>query len=320
MTWGFAPPLIAEAALQNGVFEAIDGGARTVAQISEKTRASERGIAVLLDGLVGIGLVRRRGEIFSLAPDTSAFLVPDKPGFVGGLLKHISRQLLPGWLGLSECVRTGRPSHPVNQEQLGSNFFAEFVEDLFQLNYPAACVAAEALVDDAGGFVSVLDVAAGSGVWGIGMAKGRPGVRVRAVDWHNVIPITRRVVAMHEVSGQFEFVEGDILQADLGTGHDIATLGHILHSEGEARSRLLLKRVHGALGSGGTVVIGEFVPDEGRRGPSGALIFAVNMLVNSDEGNTFTFRQIASWLKDAGFKRPRLLKVPGPSPLILANA
>jgi hypothetical protein len=32
-----------------------------------------------------------------------------------------------------------------------------------------------------------------------------------------------------------------------------------------------------------------------------ALIFAVNMLVNSDHGDTFSFEEISEWLRDAGF-------------------
>ena len=62
MAWGFAAPMIAEAALRNGVFDAMDGGAKTIAQISEKTNTSQRGLSILLDGLVGIGLVHRRGK------------------------------------------------------------------------------------------------------------------------------------------------------------------------------------------------------------------------------------------------------------------
>ncbi|HEX4123627.1 MAG TPA: class I SAM-dependent methyltransferase, partial [Tepidisphaeraceae bacterium] len=272
MAWGFAPPMIAEAALQTGIFDAMDAGAKTIAQISEKTDTSKRGLTILLDGLVGIGLVSRRGEKFTLAPDAAAFLVHSKPGFVGGLLKHVSQQLIASWMGLSECVRTGRPHRPVNQESVGGEFFAQLVENIFHMGFPAACMAAEALLDGTSDDVSVLDIAAGSGVWGIAMAKDRPNVRVTAVDWPNVIPVTRRVTDRHNVAHQFNYIEGDILQADLGAGHHVATLGAILHSEGEARSRELLKRVHAAMAPGGTIVVSEFIPDEGRRGPTLPLI------------------------------------------------
>jgi hypothetical protein len=320
MVWDFARPMIAEAALHLGVFDAMSQGARTVAQISKRTNASTRGITALLDGLVGIGLINRRGDQFKMAPDTAAFLVHGKAAFVGGLMKHVSRQLIRGWMDLTECVRTGKPINAVNQEQTGAEFFAKFVEDIFNMSFASASAAAAALLKDADGAVSVLDIAARSGVWGIAMAKALPHVRVTAVDWPQVIPVTRRVAQQHGVGERFNYVEGDILQADLGRGHHVATLGHILHSEGESRSRKLLKRVHGAMAPGGTIVIGEFVADEGRRGPAVPLVFAVNMLVNTEEGSTFTFKQIASWLSESGFKRPRTLRVPGPWPLILATA
>ena len=49
------------------------------------------------------------------------------------------------------------------------------------------------------------------------------------------------------------------------------------------------------------------------------LIFAVNMLVNTDHGDTWCFDEIAAWLKEVGFTNPRQLESPGPSPLILAT-
>jgi hypothetical protein len=49
------------------------------------------------------------------------------------------------------------------------------------------------------------------------------------------------------------------------------------------------------------------------------LIFAVNMLVNTEAGDVYTFEQIAGWLTEAGFTNPRQLPVPAPSPLILAT-
>ncbi len=43
------------------------------------------------------------------------------------------------------------------------------------------------------------------------------------------------------------------------------------------------------------------------------------MLVHTDEGATFSFEEISEWLRDAGFSNMRLLDVPAPSPLILAE-
>ena len=112
---------------------------------------------------------------------------------------------------------------------------------------------------------------------------------------------------------------GDLNNADFGSGYDVATLGHILHSEGEARSRQLLRKTFAALASGGTIAIAEFLVDNDRKGPVGSLMFAANMLVNTDEGDTFSFEEITAWLAEAGFVDMRLLEAPGPSPLVLAT-
>jgi hypothetical protein len=49
------------------------------------------------------------------------------------------------------------------------------------------------------------------------------------------------------------------------------------------------------------------------------LLFAVNMLVNTEAGATFTFAEMSAWLRGAGFTDPRLLDVPAVSPLVLAT-
>ena len=167
--------------------------------------------------------------------------------------------------------------------------------------------------------MSVLDIGAGSGVWGIALAKQSPRVRIHAVDWPEVLKVTRRVAAKHGVAKRLTTASGDFFEADFGKGHRVATIGHILHSEGRERSRRLLKKVFDALAPGGTVAIQEFMVDEDRSGPPNSLFFAVNMLVNTEAGDAFTFGEMSQWLRQAGFKNRRLLGVPSVSPLILAD-
>ena len=132
-----------------------------------------------------------------------------------------------------------------------------------------------------------------------------------------MIPTTKRITQKFGVNDQFTFVEGDLLKADFGKDFDIATLGHILHSEGEERSRHLLEKTFDALKPGGTIAIAEWLVNDERTEPLPSLMFAVNMLVNTEHGDTFSFSEIKSWLEEAGFKKARKLEAPGPSPLIL---
>jgi 3-hydroxy-5-methyl-1-naphthoate 3-O-methyltransferase len=320
LAWGFAPPMVVEAALRHRLFDFLDNSPLPASEVAKKAGISLRGATALLDALVGLELLRRRGGRYTLTPESSTFLVSTRPGYHGGYFRNLMEQVLPGWLKLPEVARTGRPVVSLNNASQGEEFFSEFVESLFPLNYRAAQTLGEHLgLRRARAPLSVLDLAAGSGVWGIGLAHQSPFVSLLAVDLPRVLEVTRAMAQRHGIGDRLTTAEGDLLEADFGTEHEVAVLGHILHSEGADRSRRLLKKVFPALRHGGTVAISEFVPNDERTGPAAALIFAVNMLVHTDTGSTFTFAEMSGWLKEAGFVQPRLLEVPAPSPLVLAT-
>jgi len=319
-SWGYVPTFLLETAIHHRVFDVLDAGPKTVKETAAATGASERGLRIIMNGLVGLNFLAKDGQRYTLTPESETFLVSTKPSFQGGVLKHASSQLIPHWLHLNEVVATGKPAMSGNQEGAGSDFFQQFVVDIFPTSYPAAQVLAKELaLSKSTTPVRVLDLAAGSGVWGIALAQSSDKVTVTAVDWIDVLPATKKTVARFGLSDRFTFVAGDLDAADFGKDQNVATLGHILHSEGEARSRSLLHKVFAALAPGGTIAIAEFLVNEDRTGPVGSLFFAANMLVNTDEGDTFSFGEISLWLTEAGFTDARLLEAPGPSPLILAT-
>ena len=316
----YAPPLIIGAAARNKVFDTLVGGPKTVEEVAKATGCSIRGLRAIMNALVGLDLLSKEGNKYSLTPESEAFLVSNKPGTLAGFFPMNMRRLIPLWLKLDEIVRTGRPAEARNQEHPGTEFFTELVENIIPASYASARALADHLkVAEAKQPIRVLDVAAGSGIWGIVLAQKSSQVQVTAVDWAGMIPTTKQVTQKFGVADRFKFIEGDIAEADFGSGYDIATLGHILHSEGQDRSRHLLKKTFGALKSGGTIAIGDWLVNDERTEPLSALIFAVTMLVNTEEGDTFSFKEIKSWLEEVGFKNARTLEAPGPSPLILAT-
>lgn len=315
--FAYAPPLILEAAILHHVFDVLDNGPKSLSEIGLLTGASERGLSAILNVLVGLEFLAKDAKgNYSLTPESATFLVSTKPEFQGGLIRHTSEHLLPKWLGLNEVVATGKPVAAVNRQGTGSEFFEKFVTDIFPMSYHVAQELARHLELNA---ASVLDLAAGSGVWGIALAQSSAQVRVTSVDWPGVLPITKKTVDRFGLSERFTFVAGDLLEADFGSGHHAATLGHILHSEGEERSQLLLTKTFEALAPGGTIAVAEFLVNAERTGPMNGLIFAVNMLVNTDCGDTYSFEEIGGWLREAGFIEVRTLDTHGPSPLILAT-
>jgi ubiquinone/menaquinone biosynthesis C-methylase UbiE len=319
--FAYAPPLIISAAVNNKVFDTLQDGARTVEQVKKQTGGSARGLRSIMDALVGMELLEKdRQSRYSLAPESRAFLISEQPGTLAGFFGSILPVMISRWLRLTDVVRNGRPSVAVNQETEGTEFFSQLVETIIPMSYGGAQKLADHLkIAKARNEMRVIDLAAGSGIWGIALAQKSPRLRVTAVDWAGMIPTTKRITQKFGVRDRFDFVEGDLLKANFGNGYDVATLGHILHSEGEERSRKLLKKAFRALRSGGSIAIAEWLVNDDRTKPLPSLMFSVQMLVNTEKGDTFSFNQIKNWLEDAGFTRVRKLEAPGPSPLILAT-
>jgi 3-hydroxy-5-methyl-1-naphthoate 3-O-methyltransferase len=316
--WDYAPPLMVGAAVRLGVFEFLAANPQTVAQLEERSGASERGLRSLLNGLVGLGFLSKDGpDQYRLTPESDAFLVKGKHGYLGAMFLH-QQDLVPSWLHLAETVRSGKPLDALNQEE-GAAFFKELVGSLFSMNLPAAQALGETLAGEGAKPLRILDLAAGSAVWGIGVAQSFPGATVTAVDWPQVLETTRGFAQQAGMADRFHYIGGDLNAVDFGSGYDVATLGHILHSEGERRSRSLLRKTFASLAPGGTIAIAEFLVNDDRSGPPMGVIFGLNMLLRTEEGDTYSFVEIGAWLREAGFTEPRRVDPGGPASIILAR-
>ena len=83
-TFGFAPPLIIEAAIRLRVFDVLDEGARTIEKLCAETQTSLRGLRAILNALVGLELLAKDDEgRYALTPESAAFLVRGQPAFHG---------------------------------------------------------------------------------------------------------------------------------------------------------------------------------------------------------------------------------------------
>lgn len=317
MAFSFGPARVLATALQLRVFSHIEKGNERAEAVAQAAGASVRGMRYLLDALVGFQLLSKTGDRYALVPVSAQFLVQDKPDYIGGIME--SERWFESWTHLTETVRTGRPPHRVETQEMAEQFFPLLVRSLHVSNREPARRTAQALgAGTSQKGLRVVDVACGSGIWGIAIAEADPEARITAQDFPGMFETTREYLKRHGLEDRYDFLPGDLKDADFGADRfDVALLGNIVHSEGERSSRDLFRRIHRALKSGGRIVIVDMIPNDERTGPPFPLLFALNMLLHTEEGGTYTLAEYTDWLKDAGFRRVETADIGSHSPIII---
>jgi ubiquinone/menaquinone biosynthesis C-methylase UbiE len=317
ITFSFIPSRVLTAGVELGVFTHIAGHKNTAEAIARAAKADGRGMRMLLDSLAALELLTKKNSRYGLTPLARKFLVRGEPDYLGPIIELADHA--ESWRQLTKSVRTGKPFNTVDKEKRAVKFFPALVSGLHVIHRDRARKAAEVLgIGTSHNGLHVVDIACGSGVWGIEVAAADRTARVTAQDYAAMLPGTRKYVKRHDLERQFDYLPGDLNKVDFGKHrYDLAILGNIVHSEGEQNSRRLFRRLHRALRPGGRIAIVDMIPNESRTGPPFPVFFALNMLLNTQRGDTYTLAQYAEWLLKAGFERVETADIDSHSPLII---
>jgi 2-polyprenyl-3-methyl-5-hydroxy-6-metoxy-1,4-benzoquinol methylase len=303
---------VLKTAIDLGVFAALTEGAKTDI-VAAKIGCPARGTHILLDALAVLGLVVRRGDNYELAPLARAFLVPGGPTYLGDVSNIFSGPLLWERFGrLTEAVRAGGSVMEDDAETPSHKFWETFARSSAGLAFPSASALAERLAPIAASKKSlrVLDVAAGSGIYGHTLLR-LPGVDVTFLDWPNVLEETR---AWGDRLGidqtRAHYLPGSVFEADLDGPYDVIVASHLYHHFDRQTCQTLTRRLASALAPGGRLAVNDFVTGPGLENP-GATMFSLVMLVWTRSGMAYAQDDYAAWMIEAGLTRPNAHPMPG---------
>ena len=157
-------------------------------------------------------------------------------------------------------------------------------------------------------FKRLLDVGGGSGTWTIAFLRANHSATAAIIDLPQVIPLAEKRLTTAGLRPRVTLVEGNFHTDQLPAGFDLAWVSAIIHQNSRQQNRELFRKVHRALDVGGRMAIRDVLMQKSRTAPVSGALFAVNMLVGTEGGGTFTFEELRADLRAAGFIGVRVVK------------
>ncbi len=291
------------AAIEIDLFRAVGEGPGDAASLARRCGASERGVRILCDFLTVHGLLQKANGGYVQTPASAIFLDPRSPACLASTARFLAHPMVQQpFDSLAEIVRTGRTVFPGEGSVEPNNpAWVEFAHNMAPLMAPMAAPLAAIALDGMRGPVSVLDIAAGHGLFGIACAKQNPQARVVAVDWPAVLEVACENARKAGVEARYDTRPGSAFDVDFGGPHDVVLLTNFLHHFDSPTCIRLLKKAHAALRRGGCVASLEFVPNEDRISPPIPAGFALVMLATTAAGDAYTLQELESMYSASGF-------------------
>lgn len=295
------------------LFSLLSEKAMSLEEIVAEKNADRRGMATLLDALTALGFLTKTDGAYRTEPSVAPLLACDSQETVLPMALHLST-LWQTWSRLTDVV-LGKPAAGMKgQGALAEGHIRAFIGAMHTMAAAAAPEVVAAV--DPGTVRRLIDVGGGSGSYTLAFLSAIPGMTATLFDLPDVVEMARERIQAAGMMDRVTLVSGDFYRDELPNGHDLAFLSAIIHQNSPAQNESLFRNIHRSLEPGGRIVVRDHVMSRDRTDPLEGALFAVNMLVGTSEGGTYTFEEIREGLAAAGFVRIRLVRRKGMHSLV----
>jgi len=282
------------------IFTRLGREAKSPRQVCQELGLDERAATIFMDALAALGLLEKEGCLYKTPSSLYPHLSSESETSILPLLLHMGN-LWKRWGSLSRVLVDGTPVEASSWEERPDEERRAFIGAMHVL---ARTLAPEIVSSvNLEGVRRVLDVGGASGTYTVAFLKAKEDLRATIFDLPKVIPMARERLEREGLLHKVELVSGDFEKDPLPPGHDLVFLSAIVHQNSRSQNRALFAKAREALVPGGRLLIRDHVMDPSRTRPVAGAIFAVNMLVSTKGGNTYTFQELEEDLLASGFAR-----------------
>lgn len=283
-------------AFELGVFTALGKKSKTSKDVAKIIKAREKSTDQLMNALCALRLLRKKKGRFLNTASGLRFLVKGSPAYMSSLMHTVNQW--DTWSTLTGAVRKGASLLAGLWGKRGKKWLAVFIAAMHERTTLQAKDTISRL--NLSGVRSVLDVGGGSGGFSIAFVRAKEEINATVFDLPEVVSLARSYIRKEKLSGKVKVAAGDYNSDILGKGFDLVFLSAIVHSNSAGENQSLIKKCVNALNPGGQVVVSDFIMDKERTHPVFGALFALNMLVATERGDTYTESEVRGWMKEAG--------------------
>lgn len=291
--------LVLGAAVEVGLIRRLKTGKTGLSALAGELGLDRRALDAVLSYLSSQGYVQQYGDVYSLTDGARAmFFNEEDPAYVGFSFMHAYARI-GTWLALPAVLKGGTPpERERNAKKLG--YFMDAMRSYAREVSPRVV---SLLLDGLAGMrPRVVDL--GGGPLNYAVPLARAGARVTVVDTPDVLDL---MADRFPKDADIELWPGDFNERLPEGPFDIAFLGNVSHIYSGEENRELIAGVGRIVVPGGRIAILDYVRGISPR----AGYMAVNMLLSTRAGGTYTLAEYTSWLRAAGFAVPDVHDISG---------
>lgn len=300
----FQSACVLGAAADLDIFSVLNDNPMAADELADYIKSDLRATTTLLDALTSMEILIKQDDIYSVPEDAAALLCESSPMNILPEVRHLAN-CHRRWIQLAQVVKSGKSAERTPSIRGPEADLASFIGAMHNVNESSADDVISKL--DQLQFKHLLDIGGASGTWTIAFLKAFPNAHATLFDLPDVIPLAQRRIGEAGLSNKVTLAAGDFYTDELPEGADLAWLSAISHQNSRNQNRELFSKVYKALTDNATLVIRDIVMDTSHTSPQSGALFAVNMLVSTEQGGTYSFEEYSKDLHKAGFTNSKLV-------------
>lgn len=274
-------------------------------ELASKNGWHERPLTVLLDALAAMGLLVKSDGRYRTAPGMLPFLLQDSPQTILPMIRHTATI----WKNWSNLTRIVAETGGIDCASAGFKDPDDRKAFIGAMHVVARTHAPKIVKStNPGSAQRLLDVGGGSGSYTIAFLEASAHMSATLFDLPDVVEMARERIEESGLLDRVSLVPGDFHTDSLPKGHDLALVSAIIHMNSPDQNVDLFNKVFEALVPGGRIVVRDHVMKPDKTAPKSGALFAINMLVGTPGGGTYSYEEIKSGLVAAGFDNVRLIQ------------